>query len=349
MANTNIASLPSLNTTPLDTDLLIVETNAGTQSMEYGRFGLEFVGLSGTQNIADVKTFTSIPVLPASNPTTDNQTSRKAYVDTKVGLSGNETIGGTKTFSIIPELPNANPTTANQASRKTYVDTKVGLSGNETIDGTKTFSTIPVLPASNPTTDNQASRKAYVDTKMSLSGNETVAGIKTFSSFSVTPSSAPTADYQVANKKYVDDNAGGGGGDIVVVGRTTTVTIPASGSATTVFTFPFEPDTFYTIEMFLFFTGGGIQVNRTASVGTLVSGYAIFERFDSITEVVQATGSDIIKDGATTPDFIRGTFRYNSPSSGSTCDLRFQDTGDTYSAVIQPGSFIKVIKIGAIP
>lgn len=39
------------------------------------------VKLTGAQSIADVKTFTSIPVLPASNPTSANQASRKAYVD----------------------------------------------------------------------------------------------------------------------------------------------------------------------------------------------------------------------------------------------------------------------------
>jgi len=40
-----------------------------------------FVRLSGAQTIADVKTFDSIPVLPATNPTADNEASRKAYVD----------------------------------------------------------------------------------------------------------------------------------------------------------------------------------------------------------------------------------------------------------------------------
>lgn len=37
------------------------------------------------QTIAGVKTFSSIPVLPASNPTSDNQAARKAYVDSQVG------------------------------------------------------------------------------------------------------------------------------------------------------------------------------------------------------------------------------------------------------------------------
>ena len=39
------------------------------------------VKLTGDQTVAGVKTFGSIPVLPASNPTTDNQAARKAYVD----------------------------------------------------------------------------------------------------------------------------------------------------------------------------------------------------------------------------------------------------------------------------
>ncbi len=38
---------------------------------------------AAAQTIAGVKTFSSIPVGPASNPTTDNQLARKAYVDSK--------------------------------------------------------------------------------------------------------------------------------------------------------------------------------------------------------------------------------------------------------------------------
>ena len=41
---------------------------------------------TGAQTIEGVKTFGSIPVLPASDPTTDNQATRKAYVDTKGAL-----------------------------------------------------------------------------------------------------------------------------------------------------------------------------------------------------------------------------------------------------------------------
>jgi hypothetical protein len=40
------------------------------------------VATTGNETVAGIKTFSSIPVLPASNPTTDNQACRKLYVDT---------------------------------------------------------------------------------------------------------------------------------------------------------------------------------------------------------------------------------------------------------------------------
>jgi len=39
------------------------------------------VQTAGNQTVAGIKTFTSIPVLPASDPTTANQATRKAYID----------------------------------------------------------------------------------------------------------------------------------------------------------------------------------------------------------------------------------------------------------------------------
>ena len=44
----------------------------------------DVVTLTGDQTVAGVKTFSSIPVLPASDPTTDNQAVRKAYVDSLI-------------------------------------------------------------------------------------------------------------------------------------------------------------------------------------------------------------------------------------------------------------------------
>lgn len=43
---------------------------------------------SNATTLSGVKTFSSIPILPASDPTTDNQAARKAYVDAAVGNGG---------------------------------------------------------------------------------------------------------------------------------------------------------------------------------------------------------------------------------------------------------------------
>ena len=69
--------------------------------------------MTGNETIAGIKTFTSIPVLPASNPTTDNQASRKAYVDgldaTSVKVTGDQTIAGAKTFTGNVRIPTSQP------------------------------------------------------------------------------------------------------------------------------------------------------------------------------------------------------------------------------------------------
>lgn len=74
----------------------------------------ELVDAANNQIVGGVKTFTSIPVLPASSPTTDNQATRKKYVDDglalKMALAGTETVTGQKTF------PSADATRARVAS-----------------------------------------------------------------------------------------------------------------------------------------------------------------------------------------------------------------------------------------
>jgi hypothetical protein len=132
-----------------------------------GKKAADFVEMTGAQTVAGVKTFSSIPVLPASNPTDANQAARKAYVDDNfVKMTGDQTVAGVKTFSSIPVLPGSNPTADNQAARKKYIDDNfVNVTGAQTVAGAKTFSSIPVLPASDPTDGNQAARKAYVDSK----------------------------------------------------------------------------------------------------------------------------------------------------------------------------------------
>ena len=53
----------------------------GDGSTQLQNLALRQVLEDGAQDIYGVKTFDDIPVLPASNPTSDNQATRKAYVD----------------------------------------------------------------------------------------------------------------------------------------------------------------------------------------------------------------------------------------------------------------------------
>jgi hypothetical protein len=60
------------------------------------------VKTTGDETIAGVKTFSSIPVLPASDPTTANQACRKSYVDGLATVSSSQTVslgGQTITYS----------------------------------------------------------------------------------------------------------------------------------------------------------------------------------------------------------------------------------------------------------
>lgn len=206
------------------------------------------VRLTGDQTVAGVKTFSSIPVGPASDPTTGNQLTRKTYVDTLDGanmkLTGAQTVAGIKTFSSIPVGPASDPTTANQLSRKSYVDAGdaanssaigdvaadvatldgevVKLTGDQSVGGIKTFTSIPVGPALDPTTDDQLARKAYVDSSIpdtsdfvDKTTDQTIAGIKTFSSIPVLPASDPSTGNQSTRKAYVD------AGDAAVAGTVT--------------------------------------------------------------------------------------------------------------------------------
>lgn len=97
------------------------------------------VDLVNAQTVAGVKTFSSIPVLPASDPTTANQAARKSYVDTQLStsigtavlLTGAQTVAGVKTFSSSPSVPT--PSLTGDAASKGYTD------GAQTFTAAKTF------------------------------------------------------------------------------------------------------------------------------------------------------------------------------------------------------------------
>ena len=105
-----------------------------------------FVQTSGNQTVAGIKTFSSIPVLPASNPTTANQAVRKGFADaTYLGITAK----------------------ASDSDKLDNIDSSgfVQTSGNQTIAGIKTFSSFPVTPSSAPSSNYQTANKKYVDDK----------------------------------------------------------------------------------------------------------------------------------------------------------------------------------------
>lgn len=89
---------------------------------------LDAVLKTGAQSVEGVKTFGAIPILPASDPTADNEAGRKAFIDGKFAdcahLTGAQNVGGVKTFTSIPILPASDPTASNEATRKAYIDGK---------------------------------------------------------------------------------------------------------------------------------------------------------------------------------------------------------------------------------
>jgi len=125
-----------------------------------------FVDLTSNQSVGGVKTFTSIPLLPSSMPTLNNQAANKAYVDSVAG-GGGVTDHGALTGLEDNDHPQYLLTTgkASDSDKLDGVDSTgfVKTTGTQTVGGTKTFSSIPVLPASNPTAANQAVRKGYAD------------------------------------------------------------------------------------------------------------------------------------------------------------------------------------------
>jgi hypothetical protein len=104
--------------------------------MPLASLALNFVDLSTNQTVNGVKSFSSIPVGPASDPTTGNQLSRKAYVDTKLPLAG-----GVMTGAITLA---ADPTAPLQPATKQYVDAAIsGIS----VKASCRCATVTALPA----------------------------------------------------------------------------------------------------------------------------------------------------------------------------------------------------------
>lgn len=69
----------------------VIQSVAAAGATELIRYG-EAVKNTGDETIAGIKTFSSIPLLPNSSPTTDNQAARKKYIDDAIAALGLSTI-----------------------------------------------------------------------------------------------------------------------------------------------------------------------------------------------------------------------------------------------------------------
>lgn len=288
--------------------------------------------LEGAQTVNGVKTFGSIPVLPASDPTTANEATRKSYVDagdaTAVKLTGDQTVAGIKTFSSIPLGPASDPTTANQLTRKSYVDAldaaNVKLTGDQTVAGIKTFSSILVLPASDPTTTNQATRKSYVDTldgaNMKLTGAQSASGVKTFTTGVVV--SAGVTSFRSAIK------AG-------ATSRNTTVT-PAADPDLVV---AVEANSRYDVTAVVGWTngGGGFRVDFTGPSG------ATMLWVDNDGSVASAIGTDLTFS-VTVGTSLRGTL-VTSGTAGNLTLRWAQNTSNAADTTLLAGCSLLATRI----
>jgi hypothetical protein len=145
-------------------DYLLVEHNAdGTLKV---RTDGTFVATSGAQSVDGVKTFTSIPVIPTTTPTSGGQVASKAYVDS---VSAPVTsVAGRTGDVVLGESDIANLTTDLAA--------KVDTTNAQSVGGIKTFTSIPVIPTTTPTAAGQVASKSYVDSVVVAPPVTSVAG-----------------------------------------------------------------------------------------------------------------------------------------------------------------------------
>ena len=115
----------------------------------------EVVKLAGIQTIAGVKTFSSIPVLPAVSPTTDNQVTRKKYVDD--GLALKTDIG---TATPLAPAVTAVVGTSTSASRQDHVHpTNFTTTATDIkMDGTQAVGTLTTFPRADHVHPSDTSR-----------------------------------------------------------------------------------------------------------------------------------------------------------------------------------------------
>lgn len=131
-------------------------------------------------------TLTTPLVLPASDPTTANQASRKAYVDaqdaTRLPLAGGTMTGALLAAAGTVSAPgigiSGDTNTGIYAPAADQLAVTTGGAQRLLIANAQATLTTPlVLPASDPTADDQAARKAYVDTQVATKATTPTATV----------------------------------------------------------------------------------------------------------------------------------------------------------------------------
>lgn len=182
-----------------------------------------FVGVSGNQIIAGVKTFSSNPISTATQSTAVNALTRKDYVDlldtSNVKLTGNQTIVGFKEFldTIVVRTTantfNASGLMINGNGTPNTIFPSIGFHQPNryagiialTDDGVFRFSRGDGITKGQIVAD-LAGNAETVTNGVYTTGNQIIKGIKTFDSSPTVPT--PTTGTQAVNKEYVDNGAG---------------------------------------------------------------------------------------------------------------------------------------------
>jgi len=186
------------------------------ESGETARTSMGAAGLTGNETIAGIKTFSSIPLLPASDPTTDNQATRKSYVDTAVeaGSSDAELTAIAALTSAANKIINF---TGSGTAELLALSTFVRTTGTQTIAGAKTFSDIATLADSSqlatsaaPTSDADITNKKYVDDQIAANASALYQGVSNLDSEGNAMRKAHAylaqVDGYVSAKSSIDDN-----------------------------------------------------------------------------------------------------------------------------------------------
>ena len=219
-----------------------------------------FVGLTGNQTIAGLKTFSTIPRTSTSTPTVDTEVLTKY---TGVMVTGDQTIAGIKTFSSFPFTPSSAPTSTYQVANKKYID-DIAIAGAG--DATLTLQGLVEMATDTEVKSGNASGTtgAYLFVNPSdmatnyvnASSTQTIKGVKTFESIPLSPTSTPGTDTGLTSKYYVDSLT------LSVNGSTTAVAvIGGPASATTTLEIGFQPSIIF------FFIGDSNAANIYSADG----------------------------------------------------------------------------------